>query len=150
MHTIYALARQWAAKKTMLAVGTIHGATGAARAAYGTEWARLCVLLMAMQGMGKPGVNCWGGAASGPPLNFDFNFPGYSANGWDAFGLVAKKSYFPHGNTVTQNATACYCPKRLESARYRGPAKDSAGKTSNSSSITSHVRSRDRTAPRSR
>jgi len=112
-HTIYALARQWAAKKTMLAVGTIHGATGAARAAYGTEWARLCVLLMAMQGMGKPGVNCWGGASSGPPLNFDFNFPGYSANGWDAMGLVAEKCYFPHGNTVTQKCYRLLLPEAV-------------------------------------
>ena len=103
--TIVALARQWAAKKTMFAVGTIFGATGAARAAYGTEWARLCVLLMAMQGMGKPGVNCWGGATGGAPLDLNFNFPGYSSNGWDPFGIVANKSYFPEGNTVTQR---CY------------------------------------------
>lgn len=113
VHTIYALARQWAAKRTMLAVGTIHGATGAARAAYGTEWARLCVLLMAMQGMGKPGVNCWGGASSGPPLNFDFNFPGYSANGWDPFGLVAEKCYFPEGNTVTQKCYRLLLPEAV-------------------------------------
>ena len=111
--TIYALARQWAAKKTMLAVGTIHGATGAARAAYGTEWARLCVLLMSMQGMGKPGINCWGGAASGPPMNFDFNFPGYSANGWDPYGMVAEKCYFPEGNSVTQKCYRILLPEAV-------------------------------------
>ena len=111
VHTIVALARQWAKKRTMLSVGTIHGATGAARAAYGTEWARLCVLLMSMQGMGKPGINCWGGASSGPPFDFSFNFPGYSANGWDALGLVAKKSYFPHGNPVTQRTYRILLPE---------------------------------------
>jgi len=149
VHTIYALARQWAAKKTMLAVGTIHGATGAARAAYGTEWARLCVLLMAMQGMGKPGVNCWGGAASGPPLNFEFNFPGYSQNGWDPFGLVAEKSYFPHGkHRDAEMLPAVVCPRPYSIRRSPGQAKGSAGKTSSSSSTASPALNPDRTAPR--
>jgi hypothetical protein len=56
-HDIKALAREWAAKKTMIAVGSIFGATGACREAYATEWARLCVLLMAMQGFGKVGFH---------------------------------------------------------------------------------------------
>ena len=96
-HTITALAREWAAKKTMLAVASIFGATGACRQAYATEWCRLCIYLMAMQGFGKPGVNFWGGTGKGSPLDMGFHMFGYSDNGWDAFGTVAEKSYFPDG-----------------------------------------------------
>lgn len=110
-HTIRALAREWAAKKTMLAVGSIFGATGACRQAYATEWARLCVLLMAMQGFGKPGVNFWGGTAGAAPIDYRFKMPGYSENGWDPFGLVADKSYFPEGNSVTQKAYRLLLPE---------------------------------------
>ena len=110
-HTILVLAREWAAKKTMLAVGSIFGATGACRGAYATEWARLCIYLMSMQGFGKPGVNFWGGTASAAPLDYRFNFPGYSENGWDAFGLVAEKSYFPEGNPVTQKTYRILLPE---------------------------------------
>ena len=101
-HTIKALAREWAAKKTMLAVASIFGATGACRQAYATEWTRLCIYLMSMQGFGKPGVNFWGGTGKGAPLDMGFHMFGYSDNGWDAFGTVAEKAYFPEGNTVTQ------------------------------------------------
>jgi molybdopterin guanine dinucleotide-containing S/N-oxide reductase-like protein len=99
---ITALAREWAAKRTMLAVGSIFGANGACRQAYATEWCRLCIYLMSMQGFGKPGVNFWGGTGAGAPVDFRFHMFGYSDNGWDAFGTVAEKSYFPEGNTVTQ------------------------------------------------
>jgi len=110
-HDIKALAREWAAKKTMLAVGSIFGATGACREAYATEWARLCILLMAMQGFGKPGVNFWGGTGGGAPVDYRFKFPGYSDNGWDAFGITAKKSYFPVGNPVSQKAYRLLLPE---------------------------------------
>jgi trimethylamine-N-oxide reductase (cytochrome c) len=50
------------------------GESGACRQAYGTEWARLMVLLQAMQGLGKPGVNVWG-TTMGTPYNAEFNFP---------------------------------------------------------------------------
>jgi molybdopterin guanine dinucleotide-containing S/N-oxide reductase-like protein len=90
-HNITALAREWAAKRTMLATGAMYGTGGAVRAAYATEWARLMVLLIAMQGLGKPGVNVWGGAAMGAPLDFSFQMPGYSSAGWDTFAIVGKK-----------------------------------------------------------
>jgi anaerobic selenocysteine-containing dehydrogenase len=109
-HTITSLAREWAAKKTMLAVGSIFGATGACREAFATEWARLCVYLMSMQGFGKPGVNFWGGTAGAAPIDYRFRFPGYSDNGWDAFGVVAEKSYFPEGNPVTQKTYRILLP----------------------------------------
>jgi hypothetical protein len=40
-----------------LAAGGLQGFGGACRSATGTEWARAMVCLMAMQGLGKPGVN---------------------------------------------------------------------------------------------
>ncbi len=112
-HDITALAREWAAKKTMLANCTIFGASGACREAYATEWTRLCVVLMCMQGMGKPGVNFWGGTSGGAPLDFSFKMPGYSSAGWDAFGTIAKKSTFPEGNTVTQRCYRLLLPEAV-------------------------------------
>jgi len=73
---IYALAREWAAKRTMLGCGAKVGFGGACREAYGHEWARLMVYLLAMQGLGRPGVNFWS-ATQGAPSNTDFFFPGY-------------------------------------------------------------------------
>ena len=52
--TIKALAREWAAKTTTI----VHGVGGSyIRGPYSTEPARLEIVLMAMQGMGKPGNN---------------------------------------------------------------------------------------------
>jgi anaerobic selenocysteine-containing dehydrogenase len=51
---IKALARKWASKRTSIA-GRQGG--GAIRGSYSTEPARLMVLLLAMQGLGKPGVH---------------------------------------------------------------------------------------------
>jgi molybdopterin guanine dinucleotide-containing S/N-oxide reductase-like protein len=74
---IKALAREWASKKTVLAGGTRGGEGGASREAYATEWARMMVLLQAMQGLGKPGVSIWG-TSMGAPSNADVFFPGYA------------------------------------------------------------------------
>ncbi|MGD0024807.1 MAG: molybdopterin-dependent oxidoreductase, partial [Xanthobacteraceae bacterium] len=43
--TIAALAREWAAKRTVLSSGSRGGEGGACREAFGTEWARMMVLL---------------------------------------------------------------------------------------------------------
>ena len=52
--SIKALARDWASKRTTIA----HGCGGSyIRSAYATEPARLEVMLLAMQGLGKPGVH---------------------------------------------------------------------------------------------
>jgi len=74
---IKALAREWAKRKTMLAAGGLGGWGGACRTAYGTEWARMMVLLQAMQGLGKPGINIWS-TIGGVPYNAAFLFPGYT------------------------------------------------------------------------
>jgi molybdopterin guanine dinucleotide-containing S/N-oxide reductase-like protein len=91
-----ALAREWASKRTMLGAGSVAGLGGACRSAYAHEWARLMVLLMAMQGMGKAGVNMWS-TATGAPLDTSFNFPGYSKLGIN----FLSKSGLPK-NPVTQ------------------------------------------------
>ena len=93
---IRALAREWASKRTMLGAGVMGAMGGACRAAYAHEWARLMVLLMAMQGMGKPGVNMWG-TTIGAPLDMSFDFPGYSRLGINSLS----KSGLPK-NPVTQ------------------------------------------------
>ena len=51
---IKALAREWASKRTTIAIGN---GGSAQRGPYSTETARLQVLLLAMQGLGKPGCN---------------------------------------------------------------------------------------------
>jgi len=77
---VRALAQEWGRKKTYLACGGIHSFGSACRTAYGTEWARAMVCLVAMQGLGKPGVN-FGGLQFGTPLDTHFYFPGYAEGG---------------------------------------------------------------------
>ncbi len=84
---IKALAKEWASKRTSLAAGMRGGLGGACREAYGHEWARLMVLLQAMQGLGKPGVSIWG-ATMGAPMNAYLKFPGFEQGGMQ---LVADK-----------------------------------------------------------
>lgn len=97
-HTIRGLAKEWASKRTMLAAGARGGESSACRQAYGTEWARLVVLLQAMQGLGKPGVNIWG-TAMGPPYNSSLKFPGYATWAPVSLNKLAKK---PAVNPVKQ------------------------------------------------
>ena len=74
---IRTLAREWAAKPTALAAGARGGEGSACRTAYATEWARMMVLLQAMQGLGKPGITI-GGVSMGAPAEFDTWFPAYA------------------------------------------------------------------------
>jgi trimethylamine-N-oxide reductase (cytochrome c) len=74
------LAREWAAKKTMLAPGSNHGMGGACRSATGNEWTRAMVALAAMQGMGKPGSNIWA-TTTGTPVDCSFVMDGYAEGG---------------------------------------------------------------------
>ncbi len=98
---IRALAREWGKKKTMLAAGGLGGWGGACRTAYGTEWARMMVLLAAMQGLGKPGSNIWS-TTGGVPFNADFLFPGYAEGGisGDPVNSAAQYQWVPRGVTM--------------------------------------------------
>lgn len=76
-----ALARSWASKKTYLGVGMAGlGFGGACRNASGVQWARAMVMLLAMQGWGRPGVNM-GNLSMGAPVDLEFYFPGYGEGG---------------------------------------------------------------------
>ncbi len=78
---VRALAREWAAKKTYLAAGVAgNGFGGACRGPNGGQWARAMILLMAMRGWGKPGVN-FGNLSAGAPVDLEFYFPGYAEGG---------------------------------------------------------------------
>ncbi|MFC1845969.1 molybdopterin-dependent oxidoreductase [Chloroflexota bacterium] len=104
--TIISLAREWASKRTMLSAGARGGESGACRQAYATEWARIMVLLQAMQGMGKPGVNIWG-TTSGAPINTSLEFPGYAP--W----LVGKLAKKPAVNRVKQRLYRLMVPDAI-------------------------------------
>jgi len=106
--TIKALAREWASNRTAVGTGTRGVWGGACRAAYATEWARLVVLLQAMQGLGKPGVSLWG-TTMGPPFNADFEFPGYASNGYGLNNLAKK----PAVNPVTQRIYRLLLPEAI-------------------------------------
>jgi len=105
---IWALARAWASKPTMISTGSMYGVSSACRQPYATVWARMIVFLLSMQGFGKPGVNTWGGASMAGPLDFSFKMFGYSDNGWDAFGIVAKETA---KNSVTQKTYRLLLPE---------------------------------------
>ena len=78
---VRALARLWAKKKTYLSCGMSGtGFGGAGRGATGQQWARCMVMLMAMRGLGKPGINM-GGLQAGTPVDHEFYFPGYADGG---------------------------------------------------------------------
>lgn len=74
---IKAIARRWASTRTMAGSGMRGGFGGVCRTTGGTDFARLLVSLIAMQGMGKPGSNMWTGTCGGP-MNYNFWFGGYS------------------------------------------------------------------------
>ena len=78
---VRALAREWGSKRVYLAPGGWgNGHGGACRNQTGIQWARAMVCLIAMQGLGKPGVNM-GNLQWGCPLDFNFYFPGYADGG---------------------------------------------------------------------
>ncbi|MDR1028246.1 MAG: molybdopterin-dependent oxidoreductase, partial [Clostridiales Family XIII bacterium] len=53
---------------------------GACRSPIGMDWSRMMIALIAMQGMGKPGVNLYC-TTEGAPVDNDFYFPGYADGG---------------------------------------------------------------------
>ena len=102
---VRALARLWARKRTYLAAGAIGtGFGGAARGATGSQWARSMVMMMAMQGLGKPGINM-GNLQAGTPVDIEFYFPGYADGGisgelqWNG-NAVNNYQRMPHVLTV--------------------------------------------------
>ncbi|MGE3991824.1 molybdopterin-dependent oxidoreductase, partial [Pseudorhodoplanes sp.] len=75
------LAREWGAKRTYLGAGGVGNAFGGAcRGPTGHSWARAMVCLVAMQGLGRPGVNL-GNLQWSTPVDHTFWFPGYAEGG---------------------------------------------------------------------
>jgi molybdopterin guanine dinucleotide-containing S/N-oxide reductase-like protein len=92
---IISLAREWAKKTTCLSSGCRGGQGSACRTEYGTEWARMMVLLQAMQGLGKPGISIWG-TTMGAPSSYKW-FPGYA----EPQGTIAKADIAKHKPALT-------------------------------------------------
>ena len=53
------------------------------------------ILLGAMQGFGKPGVNFWGGTGGAAPVDYSFNLPGYSSERLGRLRHHRQKALFP-------------------------------------------------------
>ena len=110
---VRALAREWAKRKTYLAAGGLQGFGGACRDATGNEWARSMVCLMAMQGLGKPGIN-FGCMQQGAPLDTRFYYPGYAEGGFsgDIAGTAAGISMYQRmPNLPTMNSVYQVVPR---------------------------------------
>lgn len=133
---IRALAREWGNKKTYLGAGGMGGGFGGAcRSATGAQWARMMVLLMAMQGLGKPGVN-FGNLQQGAPHDYTFWFPGYAEGGISgdlAFTGAALNTYvrMPHVmsmNTVKQAIPRLQLPDAILDGEAEGYLTDPTSK----------------------
>ncbi len=130
--TVWALARKWGRKRTYLAAGgkgTTFG--GANRTATGTQWARAMVLLMAMQGLGKPGVN-FGCLQTGTPVNLNFYFPGYAEGGFSgdiegsavAVSLYQRMPHLLSMNSVAQRIPRLRIPEAIIDDKTEGYPTD--------------------------
>ncbi len=128
---VRALARLWGSKKTYLSPGGLVGFGGACRSATGIEWARSMVCLMAMQGLGKPGINM-GGLQQGAPLDTSFFFPGYAEGGMsgdlDTTGLrinmYQRMPQLPTMNTVSQMIPRLRIPEAILDGSCEGYPTD--------------------------
>jgi molybdopterin guanine dinucleotide-containing S/N-oxide reductase-like protein len=128
---VRALAREWGTKKTYLAAGGIMGFGGACRCATGNEWARSMVCLMAMQGLGKPGVNM-GCMQQGTPVDMGFFFPGYSEGGLSgdlegtalAVNMYQRMPQLPTINTVYQRVPRLKIPEAILDGHVSGYPTD--------------------------
>lgn len=130
--TVRALARKWGKSRTYLSVGgkgTTFG--GANRAATGTQWARSMVLLMAMQGLGKPGIN-FGCLQYGTPVDLDFYFPGYAEGGFSgdiegsgvAVSLYQRMPHLISMNSVSQKVPRLRIPEAITEGKTEGYPTD--------------------------
>ncbi len=125
--TVRALARSWGKKKTYLAAGGMGaGLGGACRGATGSQWARNMILLMTMQGLGKPGVN-FGNLQIGTPMDHNFYFPGYAEGGISgelAFTAAPVNNYTRMPHVLTMNPVKQMVPRlRLAQAILEGHAE---------------------------
>ena len=117
---VRALARLWGTRKTYLSPGGLVGFGGACRCATGVEWARSMVCLMAMQGLGKPGVNL-GCLQQGAPVDTNFYFPGYAEGGLSGdldytglrINMYQRMPQLPTMNSVSQMIPRLRIPEAI-------------------------------------
>ena len=124
---IRALARKWGNKKVYLAAGGWgNGHGGACRNQTGIQWARSLVCLIAMQGIGKPGVNM-GNLQWGTPVDNNFYFPGYAEGGISgdlhhtamSVELFQRMPQLPSMNTVEQSIPRLWLPEAIINGKDR-------------------------------
>lgn len=128
---IRALAREWGSKRTYLAPGGIVGFGAACRTATGGDWARGMVCLMAMQGLGKPGVNV-GCMQQGAPVDTRFFFPGYAEGGFSgdlnntalAANMYQRMPQVATMNTVQQAVPRLKIPEAIMDGECEGYPTD--------------------------
>jgi molybdopterin guanine dinucleotide-containing S/N-oxide reductase-like protein len=128
---VRALAREWGTKKTYLAAGGWTGLGGACRSSNGIEWARAMVCLMAMQGLGKPGVNT-GCVQMGTPVDTQFYFPGYAEGGLSGdleatsmgVSLYQRMPQLPTVNTSHSKVPRLYIPEAILDGHTSGYPTD--------------------------
>lgn len=129
---VRALARRWGRRKTYLAAGAMGNAMGGAcRSATGIEWARSMVCLMAMQGLGKPGVNM-ANMSDGAPVDTRFFFPGYAEGGLSgdlagtslALNMYQRMPQLPTINSVSQKIALRRLPEAILEGQCTGFTAD--------------------------
>ena len=126
---VRALACKWGRKKTYLGAGGWgNGHGGACRSATGIQWARALACLMAMQGIGRPGVN-FGLLQWGTPIDVrSFYFPGYADGGLSgdiegsgiAINLYQRMPQLPSYNPSAQRVPRLQIPEAILEGRAEG------------------------------
>ena len=125
---VRALAREWGTKRTYLGCGGWgNGHGGACRNQTGIQWARTMVCLIAMQGLGKPGINM-GNLQWGAPVDLNFFFPGYADGGMSgdiektamAVELFQRMPQLPTMNTPQQRIPRLYLPEAIIDGKADG------------------------------
>jgi len=125
---VRALAREWGKKRVYLAPGGWgNGHGGACRNQTGIQWARVMVCLVAMQGLGKPGINM-GNLQWGTPLDFNFYFPGYADGGMSGdlentsmpVELYQRMPQLPTMNSNGQRIPRIFVPEAITEGKAEG------------------------------
>ena len=125
---VRALARRWGTRKTYLGAGGWgNGHGGACRSATGIQWARALACLLALQGMGRPGVN-FGHLQWGTPIDLHFYFPGYADGGMSGdientgmpINLYQRMPQLPTFNPSTQKVPRLRIPEAILEGHTEG------------------------------
>ena len=115
---VRALARSWGNRKVYLSAGGAgNGYGGACRNANGIQWSRTMICLMAMQGIGKPGVNL-GNLQRATPVDLHFYFPGYADGGMSG-DLTERPSPFRFINACRNYQASIRVRKKFPASNYQ-------------------------------